>query len=267
MKAIILAAGKGTRLRPLTFGVPKPLLTVKGTPIIDWVISNLKSCECLEEVIVAIPGSTSEEFHERILSHTHGICVDSYLRNVNYSFPIKTVPTSQRETGGDLKYVMEEASIKDGEIIVAYGDNFTKVDLKKMVEYHRECSQKLGTVATLMLFEVPEKDVSRFGIANVEKKEGFDLVTNFIEKPNPNQVKSRLANAGYYILNVKDIYNLLTKEKIKVESFLFPMLSKENKLAAFVTEIPFWMDIGTIEAYKEANRMAHDNLIIPPELM
>src|SRR3989338_43021 len=108
MKAVILAAGKGTRLRPLTYGIPKPLLPVKGRPIIDWVINNVLTCKSIEEILIAIPGATSEDLNERILAHTHGICIDSYVKNLNYGCRIRTIPTYQRETSGDLRHVLEE---------------------------------------------------------------------------------------------------------------------------------------------------------------
>ena len=77
---------------------------------------------------------------------------------------------------------------------------------------------------------------------------------------------SRLANAGYYILELDETYVDLPKERVKVENSLFPLLAKKGELAAFVAKLPFWIDIGTLEAYEEANKLAHENLIIPPPL-
>jgi len=265
MKAIILAAGKGTRLRPLTLGIPKPLLPIKGKPIIDWVIRNVKSRE-VNEIIIAVGGGVGEDFQERIISHTHGICIDSYMKNMNYGCKIRTIPTPQRETGGDLKYVLEEIGLKKGELIVAYGDNLTVVDIKKMIEYHRKCRKTLGTAATVLLFEVPEKDVNRFGIAKIQEKSGFNLIEKFVEKPRLKEAPSRFANAGYYILDLEEVFDILPMEKVKMENSVFPKLAKEGKLAGFIAKLPFWMDIGTVEAYEEASRLAHENLIIPPSV-
>jgi len=266
MKAVILAAGKGTRLRPLTYGIPKPLLPIKGRPVIDWVIRNVLTCGNIDEILVAISGTIGDDFHERILSHTHGICIDSYLKNLNYGFPIRTIPTPQRETAGDLLHVLIENDLKSGMMLVAYGDNLTRVNLKPMVDYHLKCKKKLGISATVLLFEVPEKDVNRFGIAKIKDINGFTLIEKFIEKPALRDAPSNLANAGYYIFDIENIFDLFPKEKIKVEQSIFPILASRNKLAAFVSKLPFWIDIGTIEAYEEANKMAHENLIIPPPL-
>ncbi len=263
VKAIILAAGKGTRLRPLTYGIPKPLLPVKGKPMVDWVIRSVMG-KNVDGIILAVSGTVGEDSQERMLSHIHGICIDAYIKNLNYNCPIRTIPTPQRETAGDLRFVLEEAHIKKGTIIVAYGDNLTSVDVDKLLDYHERCKKELGTVGTVVLFEAPENEVHRFGIAKLKSVNGFDLIENFIEKPTLQQAPSRLANAGYYILDVEEVFDMLSREKVKVEHSLFPTLASQNKLAAFVTKLPFWIDISTVEAYELANKLAHDNLILPP---
>src|SRR3989344_8500700 len=118
-KAIILAGGKGTRLQPLTFGIPKPLLPVKGVPMIEWVIKSLANAD-LDEIIVGVSGTVGEDAQERVLSHIHGICIDSYLRNVKYGVKIRTIPTPMRETAGDLRYILEEIHMKSGQVVVVY---------------------------------------------------------------------------------------------------------------------------------------------------
>ena len=104
----------------------------------------------------------------------------------------------------------------------------------------------------------------RFGIAKIKKSNGFALVEHFVEKPPLGQAPSNLANGGYYILELSDVFDLLPRESTKVENSVFPVLAKNNKLAAFVTKLPYWIDISTTEAYENANKMAHDGLIIAP---
>jgi len=262
MKAIILAAGKGTRLRPLTYGIPKPLLPVKGKPVIDWVINNIEPCKEVDEIIIGISGGTGTEFEERILSHSHGICMDFYLKHFKSAIPITTVTTPQRETGGDIKHIIDELGVKNGKILVAYGDNITQIDIPMMLKYHEKARAVIGVSATVALFEVPEKDTGRFGIAELKNVEGINVIARFQEKPT--KAASRLANTGYYILELSDVYELLTKEKEKIEISLFPPLAKKGKIAGFVTKLPFWIDIGSMESYQEANKLAYDGLIIPP---
>ena len=266
MKAIILAAGQGTRLKPLTYGVPKPLLPVKGRPIIDWVIRNVLSHNDIDEILIGISGTVGNDLHERILTHTHGICIDSYIKNVNYKCPVRTVLTPQRETAGDLLHIIEESNLKEGQILVAYGDNLTSFDLSQMVSYHNRCREKLGVSGTVLLFEVPERDVDRFGIAKIKNIDGFNLIEEFVEKPKIKEAPSRYANAGYYIFEIGEILHTFPRHKVKVENSIFPELAKQGKLAACVVKLPFWIDIGTLKAYEEANQLAHESLIIPPPI-
>ncbi len=263
MKAIILAAGRGTRLRPLTYGIPKPLLPVKGRPMLDWVISSIVD-KSIDEIIVAVSGTVGNDAMERVLTHIHGICIDSYLKNANYNFNIRTIPTPQRETAGDLRYVLEEIGMRSGEVLVVYGDNITSFNMSQFVDYHRSCRKELGTSASVVLFEAPEQELHRFGIAKVNQIKNFTMIEKFVEKPSLAEAPSRLASAGYYILEVGDVLEALSREKVKVENSLFPTLASQGKLAGFVTKLPYWIDISTMEAYNLANQLAHDNLILPP---
>ena len=263
MKAIILAAGQGTRLRPLTYGIPKPLLPVKGKPMIDWVIGSI-SHKDVDEVIVAVSGTVGNNAEDRVLSHIQGISIDTYLKNLDLGLKIRTIPTPMRETGGDLRFILEEANIHKGKIIVVYGDNLTSFDFNQMVNYHDRCREELGIYGTVLLFEAPEQELNRFGIAKIKKVKDLDLIEYFIEKPDLDRAPSRFANGGYYILEVEDIFDKLPREKIKVEHSLFPQLAPQGRLAGFITKLPYWIDISTLESYYQANKMAHENLILPP---
>jgi mannose-1-phosphate guanylyltransferase len=265
MKAIILAAGKGTRLRPLTYGIPKPLLPVKGKPMLDWVIGSIKHKE-IDEVIVAVSGTVGNDPQERMLSHIQGITIDTYLRNLDLGFKIKTVPTPMRETAGDLRFVLEEAEIHKGTVVVVYGDNLTSFNFDEMIKYHEKCKKELNTCCTVLLFEAPENELNRFGIAKIKDVNGLNLIEYFIEKPSLQQAPSKFANGGYYIIEVEEVFDRLPRTKVKVENSLFPQLAAEGKLAGFITKLPFWIDISTLEAYDLANKMAHDNLILPPTM-
>lgn len=265
MKAVILAAGKGTRMRPLTYGIPKPLLPVKGKPMLEWVIGSILHKD-IDEIIIAIPGTVGDDPEERTLAHIHGICIDNYLKNMDFGVKIKTVATPLRETGGDLRFVLEESGIKSGEVVVVYGDNLTHFDFGKMVEYHKKCKKVNNTQATVLLFEAPKSELHRFGIAKIKKVNGLDIIEYFVEKPKIEEAPSNLANGGYYIIEVEDVLKKLPHEKKKVEHSLFPELAKEGKLAGFITKLPYWIDISTVKAYEEANKMAHDNLIISPPI-
>lgn len=266
IKMIVLAGGKGTRLQPLTFGIPKPLLPIKGKPMIDWVIRSALHND-VDEIVVGVSGTVGEDTNERVLSHIHGISIDNYLKNVDYGPKVRTVPTPMRETAGDLRYILEEIHMKKGRILVVYGDNLTQLDIGKLFEYHENCRNKLSVAGTVVLFEPPESELHRFGIAKLKKVSDFDIVESFIEKPTLQQAPSRFANAGYYILETEEVFDMLSREKIKVEHSLFPALASQDRLAGWTTKLPYWIDISTVQAYEQANQLAHDGLIIPPTVL
>lgn len=238
MIGIILAAGKGTRLQPLTYAIPKPLLPVGGRPVIEYVIENLKKCREIKNIYIGV-------------SHMRD-ALQHYFENVDYGIEIELVRTLGWETAGDLKTIIMEKNIKET-AFVAYGDNITVLDTNDMHTFHRK-SKKHGTVA---LFEVPWEDVPRFGVAQMDG----NLVKRFVEKPQMNEAKSNLANAGYYILEAGALDELQLR-KTKVEDSLFQHLVKKGELVGYLCKLPYWLDIGTIESYRMANKMIEG--ILPP---
>jgi len=239
MKAVILAAGKGERLKPLTYGIPKPLLPVAGRPVIDYVLDNLTGCKEIDTIYVAV--SHMKETITSYLDHTPRDHVK-----------IEAVATLGWDTGGDLRSVAIEKKLT-GPVVVAYGDNVTQIDVNAMVKLHRD-SHALGTVA---LFAVPWQDVGRFGVGVMKG----NMVTQFIEK-SPGKPPSNLANAGYYVLEHEEIEKIPHK-KVKVEEAVFPRLAEEGRLAGYVYKPKYWLDIGTLESYTRANQMLFG--ILPPD--
>ncbi|HLC68433.1 MAG TPA: nucleotidyltransferase family protein [Candidatus Bilamarchaeaceae archaeon] len=238
MKGIILAGGKGTRLRPLTYAIPKPLLPVGGKPVIEYAIENLKTCKDIDRIYLGI-------------SHMAN-AMEHYFDHVDYGIPIELVNTPAWETGGDLKTIVEKKGIEEA-VVVAYGDLVVQLDVHKMLDFHR----RNGKMATVALFEVPSTDARRFGIAEVKS----NTVTRFVEKPAPRTMKSNLANAGYYVLEPSALKQL-PLEKAKVEEKLFPQLVSKGQLAGYTVKLPYWLDIGTVESYRKANRMV-EGIIAP----
>ena len=125
MKAIVLAAGEGKRLRPLTYGIPKPLLPVGGRPVIEYVMDNIQKCKEIDTVSVAV-------------SHMRA-ALESYLSHVSYrGVRVEPVTTLGWETGGDLKAVLLQNEIRDEPVLVCYGDNVTTLDTRKLLDAHRK---------------------------------------------------------------------------------------------------------------------------------
>jgi mannose-1-phosphate guanylyltransferase len=259
MKAIILAAGKGTRLRPLTYGIPKPLLPVAGKPIIDYVIENILTCSAVDGIYIAVSYPEAEDNYVQA-------SLRNYLKHRKYGRIVaKAVTTLCWETGGDLRICLGETGIDD-RFIVCNGDTLTSIDLDKMLAFHENCRKKHGTFATVSLFKVAKKEVHRFGIAELEGK----MIKKFVEKPTPEQAFSRLASAGYYIIDkeiVSSIDEYVPTVKHRLEDILLPKLAERNKLAGYWFTPPYWMDIGSSQSYLCANELIlRRKGIIPPTL-
>ena len=238
MKAIILAAGKGTRLRPLTYSIPKPLLPVSDRPVIDYVIQNLLKCKEIDEIYIAVSYMAES--------------IEQYFEHVKYPVKITPVQVLGWETGGDLKTVIMEKEIS-GSVVVCYGDNITNIDVSSLVSTHK----KHKSNATIALFPVSQSDIPRFGIAQLDQ----DKISKFVEKPKNSQINSNLANAGYFVLDSSAL-DSIPLTKFKIESLYFPLWAEAGKLFGQVQKIDLWIDIGTIESYKMANKLA-DGILAP----
>jgi len=222
----------------LTYGIPKPLLPVGGKPVIDYVIDNLMTAKEITTIYVAV-------------SHMENTIRSYFVHTPRNKVSIETITTLGWETAGDLKIVAIEKGI-DEPIVVAYGDNVTNINIAKMIEFHKKKDRK----ATIALFKVPKAEVGRFGIAKMED----NFITEFVEKPSKG-ISSNLANAGYYVIE-PEVISMLPDKKIKMEELIFPKLAKERELVGFVYHPKYWLDIGTLEAYRKANRMMEG--ILPP---
>ena len=242
MKALILAAGEGKRLRPLTYAIPKPLLPVAGIPTIEYVIRNLEAVPEITEIYVGI-------------SHLEDN-IKKYFANRTFRVPVKTVHTECLETGGDLKILAKAANVTET-FFACNGDNITEINLSEALKLHKEKKAK----GTVVLFKVPKEDVSRFGIGKVESN---GMVSKFIEKPSLESAPSQLAHTGYAILEPETI-DMIPEGSSRVEKVVFEKLAEQKKLYAYVSNPPHWIDIGTYESYLEANKIILQKKgIIPP---
>jgi len=242
MKALILAAGEGTRLRPLTYGIPKPLLPVGGIPTIDYGIENLAAVLEMGEIYVGV-------------SHLEDN-INRYFRNKTYRVPVYTVHTNCLETGGDLKTLAKAAHV-DKTFFGCNGDIVTKINLQEAIDYHRE-KKGLGTI---VLFEVKKEETPRFGIARLESD---GRISEFVEKPSLDTAPSNFANAGYYVLEPR-IIDMIPDGKVRIEPTVFAKLARRGELYGYVANPQFWIDIGTLESYLDANKIVLQKKgIIPP---
>ncbi len=244
MKAIILAAGKATRLRPLTYAIPKPLLPVGGKPIIDYIIETLQVERSIDEVYVAINasdhiGKTVVEHFEKFKKIAPKEFASRYRVKINF------VDVKGWETGGDLKLAAYEAGIeKEENFLLCYGDNITNLDISRFLRFHLSQDPEV----TMALFDVPKRDTSRLGIAKID--DAWNII-QFYEKPKKFP-GSTLANAGYYVMKGK-VLDRIPYGKVRFENAIVPELVREKRIKGYTSDISYWYDVGTIESYVEAN--------------
>ena len=246
MKALILAGGFGTRLRPLSCTKPKHLLPIVNKPLLDWTLERL-SKSGVKEVILAVNHGA-----EAIARH----CGDSkYGIKILYSkdFPSPQNVCSRLKplgTGGPIKKA-EKLLGCDDDFLVLNGDILTTLNYRKLMQFHK----KNGGVATIALHHV--EDPSRYGV--VELKEENSRVTRFAEKPSRNEAPSNLVNAGIYALNPRIFDYIPEARPCSIEREIFPKLTAENALVGYSFD-GLWVDIGKREDYLKANMLFLDFL-------
>jgi mannose-1-phosphate guanylyltransferase len=225
MKAIILAGGLGTRLRPLTDNTPKPLLPIKGIPIIEHAILNLKKHD-IKDIILSI-GYQAEKIKE-------------YFKNgqkwqVNIEYAIEDQPLG---TGGAIKKAAQEL---DETFVAINGDNLADFDWTKALQTHAD----MGAKVTLQLF--PVEDVTKFGIARLDNGK----IVEFIEKPTVEQAPSNLNNAGGYIFE-PEVLDMLPDGFCMIEKDCFEKLASQGVVYAH-HHSGQWYPTDTLEKYTHAN--------------
>jgi len=230
MKAIILAGGEGTRLRPLTYEIPKALVPVQGRPLTDHVLAILKKAG-VTEVFLGI-------------SYLAQKIKDYYLQNPYPGISINYLIEDQRMgTAGPLILLKRQGIIPDDYFLVVNGDNLYALDLVAWNKFH----QTNAGVATLALAEIDINEVSSRGVVGMEGPK----IINFVEKPKVEDAPSNLINSGYYIFSPK-IFDYIdqTKDFLMLEKDIFPVLAQAGLLYGFKGDGQ-WFDTGTMERYEK----------------
>src|SRR5437870_1269078 len=199
MKAVVLAGGEGTRLKPLTYKRPKPLLPIAGRPCIDYVLRSLASSG-FHEIIVA----TAYLSDTLIKSIGDGL---DYNASILYSF--------EENPAGTAGAVRRVGMFIDDTFLVAMGDILCDVDFKALYEFHK----RKGGVVTIALTEV--EDPTQFGIVGLDAK---GRIQKFKEKPRKEEAFSNLANAGIYVLEPEILEFIPPDQKFDFSKDLFPKL-------------------------------------------
>jgi len=237
LKALILAGGLATRLRPLSCTRPKILFPILNKPLLQWTFEKLAKNK-IDEVILAVNRQTEVAIRQHRIPR-NGLRI-KYSRD-----PFKKPLGS----GGPIKKA-EKLLGHDSPFLALNGDIFTDVNYLELSKRHEE--EK--AVATITLTRV--EDPSRYGVAELAKD---NHITRFVEKPLKKDAPSNLINAGVYMLS-PEIFDYIPKGKtVSIEYDVFTRLAKEGKLYGYVFD-DLWFDIGKPEDYLQINRTLLNSL-------
>jgi mannose-1-phosphate guanylyltransferase len=239
MKAIILAAGQGTRVRPLTYELPKPMVPILGKPVMAYLIEHLVAYG-VNKIMVNVShlhGKIEEYFGD---GHQFGAQIGySFEGYVNDTGEVIPQPIG---SAGGMKKIQDFGGFFDETTIVLCGDALTDLNLQSALVEHR----KKGAMVSVITKEVPWDRVSNYGVV-VSARDG--RVLSFQEKPNRESALSNMASTGIYIFEPEVLDLVPIGQNFDIGSQLFPLLIKSGVPFFSQTGAFNWLDIGTISDY------------------
>jgi mannose-1-phosphate guanylyltransferase len=239
MQAVVLVGGEGTRLRPLTYSVPKPMAPLLGRPFIGWIIERLRAAG-VDEVILSccyLPEAIEAYFGD---GRRFGV-------KLHYVFEEEPLGTA-----GAIKNAVHKVS---GTIYVCNGDILTGVDLVALRDTHK----RHGAVATIHTRAVD--DPSQFGVVETNSS---GRVLRFVEKPQPGETNARDINAGTYVLEPEALDAIPAGQKVSIERETFPKLISETHRVYALSTPDYWIDVGRPSTYIQAHRDILDGAFEQP---
>ena len=239
MKALLLAGGFGTRLRPLTLTRPKHLLPIANRPHIEHVF-DLLMAHGVDEIVLTTSylAEAFEDTKRSVAGRGLGLQV--------------THEEVALGTAGALKNA--EAEVGNGTFMVFNGDVLTDVDLDLVLEFHRSNDAE----ATILL--TPVEDPSAFGVVPTDDN---GRVLGFIEKPPREEAPTNQINAGVYVLEPSVLDRIPAGKEWSVERSLFPELVADGGRVFALSTDAYWMDVGTPDKYLQANMDAISGRFTP----
>jgi mannose-1-phosphate guanylyltransferase len=250
MKAMILGAGKGTRVQPLTNTLPKPMLPILDVPVMELIILKLRE-HGFNEIVI-----NTSYLSEKIEAYFKD--GSQYGVSICYSFEgeIKNGVRYGDAVGSaaGMKKIQNEKSFFDDTFLVICGDAIIDADLSTAMEQHKSS----GATSSILLKEVPKESVYKYGVVELDNANN---IVSFQEKPDVEEARSNLVNTGIYIFEPEVLSFIPSTGKYDIGGDLFPQLVEKN-MTLHGINLPFqWIDIGTTEDYYKANLMAINNEI------
>ncbi|MBK4731505.1 mannose-1-phosphate guanyltransferase [Oxynema sp. CENA135] len=238
MRAVLMAGGSGTRLRPLTCDLPKPMVPILNRPIAEHIVNLLKRHDITE--IIAT------------LHYLPDVMRDYFQDGSDFGVQM-TYAVEEDQPLGTAGCVKNIAELLDDTFLVISGDSVTDFNLKDAIEFHKQRQSK----ATLVLTRVPNP--IEFGVVITDKEH---RIKRFLEKPSTSEIFSDTVNTGTYILEPEVLDYLPTNQECDFSKDLFPLLlEKGEPMYGYVAE-GYWCDVGHLDAYREAQYDALDQKVL-----
>jgi NDP-sugar pyrophosphorylase family protein len=233
MKAILLAGGQGTRLRPLTLNTPKPVVPIFDRAFLTYQIDLLKQVPEIDEVVLSL------NYQPEAIAAVFG---DGSALGIRMRYVVEPEPLG---TGGGIKFAARGI---DGPIVVFNGDVLTEIDLKAVIALHHQRHARATIVLT------PVENPSAFGLVETDERQN---IRRFIEKPKPGEITTNRINAGIYVLDTSTFDRIPDGVSWSIERKYFPSLIERGETFLAFDYQGYWIDIGTPEKYLQVH---HDIL-------
>jgi len=237
-KGMILAAGQGTRVRPLTKDLPKPMIPILGKPVMEYLIEHLASYGITEIMVnVAFNHHKIEQYFGD--GHRWGVQIGYAFEGVREQGEV--VPRPFGSAGG-MRRIQDFSGFFDETTLVLCGDAIIDLDIGAALHEHKT----KGAIASVVTLDVPPNEVQNYGIVVADEQ---GQIQSFQEKPQPNEAKSTAASTGIYIFEPA-VLDLVPPGRVyDIGSQLFPQLVAQQ-LPFFAQKRFFnWIDIGRVSDY------------------
>ncbi len=240
MKAILLAGGKGTRLRPLTLHTPKPIVPIFDRPFLQYQIDLVRQVPAIDEIILSV--NYQPDRIEEVLG-------DGKDLGIRVRYLVEPVPLG---TAGAVKYAER---FLDDSVVVFNGDVLAQIDLAAVIRQH----QARRARATIVLTRV-ENPVA-YGLVETDPDGN---VRRFLEKPDPNEITCNTINAGIYVLEPDTLDRIPKETTWSIERSYFPSLIERGEIFSAYVYDGYWIDIGTPAKYRQVHRDIMDGGFAAP---
>jgi NDP-sugar pyrophosphorylase family protein len=240
MKAILLAGGKGTRLRPLTVHTPKPIVPIFNRPFLYYQIDLLRQVPEIDEVILSL--NYQPRRIEEIFGEGEGL-------GLKLRYVVEPAPLG---TAGAIRYAGDSLTES---VVVFNGDVLTEVDLGAVLKLHRERKAKATIVLT------PVENPRAYGLVETDRDGN---IQRFLEKPGEDEITCNTINAGIYVLE-PDTFDRIPKDTAwSIERSFFPSLIERGETFVAYIYDGYWIDIGTPTKYLQVHRDIMDGRYSAP---